>query len=111
MVRELTHPASTSDLITKIHQDLVRRIWALHKDVLAVKKNLATFIELYYPDVASKIEQQLDQELLSVQIPDSLSGRLERMLERRQGRWMDRPPTLPEMADLFLIHLGRSTVR
>jgi hypothetical protein len=74
----------------------------MHRDVQDVKRTMNSLIRHQNPDLASKIEQELAEELLPVEISDSLLGRLEQMLDRRQSM------RLPEMADCFLIHLGRA---
>ena len=95
--------------MTKIHQDLVRRIWAVHKDVRVIRRNLDTFIEHYHPEVAAKIEEQEAQHEL-IQIPDSLGARLDQMLLAwHEVRRLTRPPSLTELADCFFVHLGKST--
>ncbi|KAJ0150669.1 Uncharacterized protein HZ326_6836 [Fusarium oxysporum f. sp. albedinis] len=93
------------DLVTNIHRDLDRRFRAMHRDVQDVKRTMNSLLRLQNPGLASKIEQELKEELYSVEISDSLLGRLEAMLERRQSL------RLPEMADCFLIHLGRATLQ
>ncbi|KAJ4209602.1 hypothetical protein NW759_013457 [Fusarium solani] len=93
------------DLVTNIHRDLDRRFRAMHKDVQDVKRTMNSLLKLQNPVLASKIGQELEEELYSVEISDSLLGRLEHMLERRQSL------RLPEMADCFLIHLRRATLQ
>jgi hypothetical protein len=77
----------------------------MHKDVQDVKRTMNSLLKLQNPVLASKIGQELEEELYSVEISDSLLGRLEHMLERRQSL------RLPEMADCFLIHLRRATLQ
>ncbi|KAK2616567.1 hypothetical protein QQS21_000390 [Conoideocrella luteorostrata] len=96
------------DLIRKIHEDLVRRLTSMHKDVLGIKRDFKTLLDKYYPEVAKEIEQQSKQELCSLDIPGSLVGRLEEMFGRRR---LDQPRTLQELTDCFLIHMKRSTVQ
>lgn len=71
-----------------------------------MSRNLNTLIAQYYPEVAHAIQQRSQQELSSIQIPNSVLGRMEAGLERRG---LDRPPTLQEMTDCFLVHFEKST--
>ncbi|KAJ3519725.1 hypothetical protein NM208_g14011 [Fusarium decemcellulare] len=93
------------DLVTNIHRDLDRRFRAMHKDVQDVKRTMNSLLRFQNPGLASKIEQELEEQLCSVEISDSLLGKLEHMLERRHSL------RLPEMADCFLIHLRRATLQ
>lgn len=77
----------------------------MHKDVQDVKRTMNSLLRLQNPGLARQIEQALEEQLFSVEISDSLFGRLECMLERRQ------PLTLPEMADCFLIHFRRAKLQ
>ncbi|RSM09344.1 hypothetical protein CEP52_004168 [Fusarium oligoseptatum] len=93
------------DLVTNIHRDLDRRFRAMHQDVRDVKRTMNSLLRDQNPGLANRIEQELEEELYSVEIPDSLLVRLEHMLERRQSL------RLPEMADCFLIHLRRAALQ
>ncbi|RGP78884.1 aspartate aminotransferase [Fusarium longipes] len=93
------------DLVTNIHRDLDRRLRAMHRDVQDVKRTMNSLLRLRNPDLASKIEQEIEEQLCYVPISESLWGRLDAMLERRLS------PRLPEMADCFLIHLKRATLQ
>ncbi|RTE83793.1 hypothetical protein BHE90_001622 [Fusarium euwallaceae] len=93
------------DLITNIHEDLNRKFRAMRKDVQDVKRTMNYLLKHQNPALASQIEQELEEELCSVEISDSLLVKLEHMLERRQSL------RLPEMADCFLIHLRRATLQ
>ncbi|UPL02642.1 hypothetical protein LCI18_013576 [Fusarium solani-melongenae] len=93
------------DLVTNIHRDLDRRFRAMHRDVQDVKRTMNSLLRDQNPGLARRIEQELEEELCSVEISDSLSGRLQHMLERRQSL------RLAEMADCFLIHLRRATLQ
>lgn len=77
----------------------------MHKDVQDVKRTMNSLLGLQNPGLASEIDHELAKELCSVEISDSLLGRLEHMLERRQSL------RLPEMADCFLIHLRRAKLQ
>lgn len=83
----------------------------MHADLLYVSRNINTLIAEIFPEVARTIEQQSEQELCSVRIPDSLLGRLEGMFERCHSHGLDRSLTLQEMTDCFLVHFGMSTVQ
>ncbi|KAF4450235.1 aspartate aminotransferase [Fusarium albosuccineum] len=79
------------DLITNIHRDLDRRFRAMHKDVQDVKRTMNSLLKLQNPGLASKVEQEVEEELCSVEISDSLLGRMKRLDElqnpRRTSHW------------------------
>ena len=77
----------------------------MHKDIQDVKKTMNSILRNQNADLANQIENEPVQEICYVKIPDSLLGRMEGMLGRRQS------PGLLEMADCFLIHLTRVTVQ
>ena len=73
----------------------------MHKDIQDVKKTMNSILRNQNAELANQIEHEPVQEICYVKIPDSLLGRMEGMLGRRQSLG------LPEMADCFLIHLTR----
>ncbi|KAH7254618.1 hypothetical protein B0J15DRAFT_512840 [Fusarium solani] len=79
------------DLVTNIHRDLDRRFRAMHKDVQDVKRTMNSLLKLQNPVLASKIGQELEEELYSVEISDSLLGRMKGLDElqnpRRTSHW------------------------
>ncbi|KAI3578556.1 hypothetical protein IWW34DRAFT_821122 [Fusarium oxysporum f. sp. albedinis] len=79
------------DLVTNIHRDLDRRFRAMHRDVQDVKRTMNSLLRLQNPGLASKIEQELKEELYSVEISDSLLGRMKGLDElqnpRRMSHW------------------------
>ncbi|RSL95471.1 hypothetical protein CDV31_013868 [Fusarium ambrosium] len=75
------------DLITNIHQDLNRRLRAMHQDVQDVKRTLNSFLRHQNPALASQIEQELVGELYSVEISDPLMKGLELQNPRMTSHW------------------------
>ncbi|KAH7173287.1 uncharacterized protein B0J16DRAFT_389171 [Fusarium flagelliforme] len=93
------------DLVTNIHRDLDLRLRAMQSDIQDVKRTLDLLLREQNPELAKKVKQEHVERPFSVEIPDSLLGRLKQMLERRQSL------KLSDMADCFLIHLRRATLQ
>ncbi|CEI60275.1 hypothetical protein FVEN_g6444 [Fusarium venenatum] len=91
------------DLVTNIHNDLIRRMQTMHMGLHGVMRTVTALLQDQNPILARQIEKELETEICAVGISENLLGRLERMLERR------RPLELSLMADCFLYHLQRAT--
>ncbi|KAL0929666.1 uncharacterized protein CTRU02_215309 [Colletotrichum truncatum] len=87
--------------IHKVHQDLAKRIEAVHGD-------LHRLIGVLVPDLEQALDRQAHREVHTLNIPPVLKEGLQRA-------WMNRPaedpePTLQEMTDAFVLHYDKSTV-
>ncbi|KDN60445.1 hypothetical protein CSUB01_00551 [Colletotrichum sublineola] len=100
----------TSDLLYRVredirlvHQDLANRITAVHSD-------LHRLIGVLVPDLDHALAQQSRREPIQLEIPPIVADGLQHAwtAERQQG---SSGPSLQEMADVFVFHYDKSTVK
>ncbi|KAK2017260.1 hypothetical protein LZ32DRAFT_577338 [Colletotrichum eremochloae] len=89
--------------IRLVHQDLANRITAVHSD-------LHRLIGVLVPDLDHALAQQSRREPIQLEIPPIVADGLQHAwtAERQQG---SSGPSLQEMADVFVFHYDKSTVK
>ena len=102
-----------SDLLTRVHEDLSRRIGAVHDELRSVRGELRSLIGVLVPDLKTALDEQAARQIHLLAVPADLAGEFEdafrlhpACVEPDQQQY----PTLRDMADAFIYRLDRSTV-
>ncbi len=98
-----------SDLLLRIHEDLARRIGAVHADVLRLRNNIETLIGVLVPSFADVLETPSGHEVHSVEIPPELQLELEEAFRLHPNCREGGQPPLRDMADSFIASYDKST--
>lgn len=97
-----------SDLVNNFQGNMSRGMISIQTDVRRLQRDVTTLIAKDFPHVARAIGEQEEQRLCSIEIPADLTLKFDYGFEEHEA---NRPPSLQDMTDCFLVYFGRSTVR
>ncbi|PKS10921.1 hypothetical protein jhhlp_002679 [Lomentospora prolificans] len=98
------------DLLSRVHEDLSRRIGAVYDEVREVRHELRCLIGVLVPDLKTALDEKAARSIHLLAVPPNLELEFEDDFVLHSACQVDQFPPLRDMADTFIHRLDKSTV-